>query len=69
MGPHEVIDFSPTVELALRFGEIAELAVVQQFQAQGAMEALVLTLGLRMTRPAMKELAMPRRMSQTSREL
>src|ERR1700685_3521820 len=55
MRPHEVIDFSPSVELALRLGEIAELAVVQQLQPQGSMEALVLALGLRMTRSAMKD--------------
>src|ERR1700730_17312485 len=55
MGPHEIINFAPVVKLTLRFGEIAELAVAQQLQAQGAMEALVLALGLWMTWTAMKD--------------
>ena len=67
MGPHEIINLAPAVELALRFGEIAELAVVQQLQAQGAMEALVLALGLRMTRTAVKD-CHPRRINHTSRD-
>ena len=49
-----VVARAPVVEGTLAFGEIAEAAPADHLGLEGAVEALLLALGLRMTRAAVQ---------------
>src|SRR5882724_4321702 len=53
--PVVVVEMAPGVEGTLAVDEIAEAVGLQQLGLEGAMEALVLALGLRMVRPPMTD--------------
>src|SRR5579863_6528439 len=54
MWPLVIVERTPAVEGALAVGKIAEATPIEHFGLEGAMEALLLALGLRMTRSAMQ---------------
>src|SRR5882724_939894 len=56
MRPLLVIDLAPGIEAGLRLAGIEQRPPCQQFRLQGPMEALVLSLGLRMVRTRMRDL-------------
>src|SRR5579859_4283058 len=51
---NQVVAVAEAIELALAVREVGEVEVAQDFEHQGAMEALVLALGLGMIRTAMR---------------
>src|ERR1700679_3362815 len=50
-----VVDASPGVEGRLGVSQVPQIAALQHLQLQGAMETLVLALGLRMVGPAVDD--------------
>src|SRR2546426_9552749 len=55
MGPQQVIAVAKLIELALTMLQVFEVEVAHHFKVEGAMEAFVLTLSLRMIRTAMND--------------
>ncbi len=55
VGARQVVGIAEAVELPLAVGQVGEGAVAQRLGLQGAVEALLLALGLRVGRPAVAD--------------